>query len=272
MVKNRDEQTTAQVVNEHVPQEPQDVPSSSPSTVTTTAATAAAAAAPTAASTHASVDRQSRDSVASPPIKHEDRMVMDPPKQPAPSAKDAPAKLSYVSDDSPMRKQPTISNDWQEYDHFERAGSIDSDDSSTSSLGHNKRKSSMTEDTEDPEQKRRKFLERNRMAASKCRQKKKMWMQELEQRSEEVVQRNKALHTLVSQLKEEVLILKNQLLSHHNCNCNVIQQYVQTSGHFNMSLMNTLHPQVSSMPPHMGAIHPHHPQHMLPPRELMYAQ
>ncbi|RKP24698.1 hypothetical protein SYNPS1DRAFT_29544 [Syncephalis pseudoplumigaleata] len=86
---------------------------------------------------------------------------------------------------------------------------------------------------EDDEDKRQKFLERNRVAAFKCRQKRKAWMQELETKSEEVTKRNKALHLLVNQLKEEAIQLKNQMLAHRDCDCNVIQRYVRTSGLFN---------------------------------------
>ncbi|KAJ2227589.1 hypothetical protein H4R99_006295 [Coemansia sp. RSA 1722] len=75
---------------------------------------------------------------------------------------------------------------------------------------------------------RRRFLERNRIAASKCRQKKKMWIQELERRAEDVTMQNRSLHIAVAQLKEEVMILKNQLLAHRSCGCTAIQQYLQT--------------------------------------------
>ncbi|KAJ2157223.1 hypothetical protein GGF46_004668 [Coemansia sp. RSA 552] len=74
---------------------------------------------------------------------------------------------------------------------------------------------------------RRKFLERNRVAASKCRQKKKLWVQELERRAEDVTMQNRSLHIAVAQLKEEVMVLKNQLLAHRNCNCSAIHQYLQ---------------------------------------------
>ncbi|KAJ2503476.1 hypothetical protein GGH96_000266 [Coemansia sp. RSA 1972] len=83
-------------------------------------------------------------------------------------------------------------------------------------------------DSEPQEQRRRRrFLERNRVAASKCRQKKKMWVQELERRAEDVTMQNRSLHIAVAQLKEEVMILKNQLLAHRNCNCSAIHQYLQ---------------------------------------------
>lgn len=40
--------------------------------------------------------------------------------------------------------------------------------------------------SEDPDEKRRKFLERNRAAASRCRQKRKVWVQSLEKKAEDL--------------------------------------------------------------------------------------
>ncbi|KAJ2784774.1 hypothetical protein H4R18_000901 [Coemansia javaensis] len=77
------------------------------------------------------------------------------------------------------------------------------------------------------QRRRQRFLERNRIAASKCRQKKKMWVQELERRAEEVTMQNRTLHIAIVQLKEEVMVLKNQLLAHRNCTCSAIHQYLQ---------------------------------------------
>ncbi|KAJ1905657.1 hypothetical protein LPJ81_001805 [Coemansia sp. IMI 209127] len=93
------------------------------------------------------------------------------------------------------------------------------DDSGRDSVG--------AKDGKTEHERRRKFLERNRLAASKCRQKKKMWVQELERRAEDATMQNRSLHIAVAQLKEEVLILKNQLLTHHSCGCNAVQQYIQ---------------------------------------------
>lgn len=98
------------------------------------------------------------------------------------------------------------------------------------------------EDEEDLEIKRLRFLERNRQAgmfvwiyyiqnphlyywsrfikyfifnlALKCRQKKKQWEKELQVRSDEVVKCNKSLRATVQELKEEAILLKNQLLAH----------------------------------------------------------
>lgn len=44
--------------------------------------------------------------------------------------------------------------------------------------------------SEDPDEKRRKFLERNRAAASRCRQKRKVWVQSLEKKAEDLSSTN----------------------------------------------------------------------------------
>ncbi|KAI8801433.1 hypothetical protein BJ742DRAFT_859261 [Cladochytrium replicatum] len=75
------------------------------------------------------------------------------------------------------------------------------------------------DDNEDPEEKRRRFLERNRIAASKCRQKKKMWIADLEKQGQEVAERNAKLTALVAHLSEEVQFLKRQMQAHSNCDC-----------------------------------------------------
>ncbi|KAI9358032.1 hypothetical protein BD770DRAFT_472400 [Pilaira anomala] len=80
---------------------------------------------------------------------------------------------------------------------------------------------------DDAEDRRKKFLERNRVAAYKCRQKKKNWMQELEQKAELQNNRNDELRALVSQLKEESMYLRNLLLTHGNCDCDSVQAYLR---------------------------------------------
>ncbi|KND01298.1 uncharacterized protein SPPG_03108 [Spizellomyces punctatus DAOM BR117] len=91
---------------------------------------------------------------------------------------------------------------------------------------------------EEQDEKRKRFLERNRLAASKCRMKKKQWLQDLENRSTDASAKNRQLQMIVTQLKEEVMMLKNQLLLHRNCSCNVIQQYISTSSQFTAHLHN----------------------------------
>lgn len=52
--------------------------------------------------------------------------------------------------------------------------------------------------SEDPDEKRRKFLERNRAAASRCRQKRKVWVQSLEKKAEDLNSVNGQLQVLLN--------------------------------------------------------------------------
>ncbi|KAI9285831.1 hypothetical protein BC943DRAFT_277399 [Umbelopsis sp. AD052] len=94
------------------------------------------------------------------------------------------------------------------------------------------RKRHNSDDGEEAVERRQRFLERNRVAASKCRQKKKVWITELEERSDKVIEDNKKLFNMVNQLKEEAMFLKNQLLAHGTCNCDVVKQYLKQSAQF----------------------------------------
>lgn len=74
--------------------------------------------------------------------------------------------------------------------------------------------------------KRAKFLERNRLAASKCRQKKKEHTQLLEQRYKEQSDMKENLQREVQKLKAQVLSLKNELLCHAQCNDEAIKLHL----------------------------------------------
>ncbi|QKX58403.1 uncharacterized protein TRUGW13939_05525 [Talaromyces rugulosus] len=65
--------------------------------------------------------------------------------------------------------------------------------------------------------KREKFLERNRLAASKCRQKKKEHTMQLESRFKEASDKRELLNAEISRLRSEVLGLKNEVLRHAQC-------------------------------------------------------
>ncbi|KAJ5121423.1 uncharacterized protein N7515_009384 [Penicillium bovifimosum] len=65
--------------------------------------------------------------------------------------------------------------------------------------------------------KRAKFLERNRLAASKCRQKKKEHTQKLETDYKEQSDKKEQLMAEISRLRSEVLGLKNEVLKHAQC-------------------------------------------------------
>ena len=90
----------------------------------------------------------------------------------------------------------------------------------------NSKASRDTDEQNAQEAKRRRFLERNRVAASKCRQKKKEWMQNLEETARTAQSNSKYLQAAVVQLKDELLLLKQELLKHHGCDCTKIRTYL----------------------------------------------
>ena len=67
------------------------------------------------------------------------------------------------------------------------------------------------------EEKRKNFLERNRVAALKCRQRKKQWLANLQTKVEIFTTENDALTQQCGQLREEVINLKTLLLAHKDC-------------------------------------------------------
>ncbi|KAF5670827.1 transcription factor atf21 [Fusarium denticulatum] len=78
----------------------------------------------------------------------------------------------------------------------------------------------------DETEKRSKFLKRNRIAASKCRQKKKEWMRELEETKNELEGENTALQSQYTELMGELTTIKNQLMDHASCNDANINQWL----------------------------------------------
>ena len=92
-----------------------------------------------------------------------------------------------------------------------------------------KAKSEYDTEVEKKSQEREELLARNRVAASKSRQKKKEFVTELEERSRDLAEQNKVLHVAVSTLKNEMLDLKDKCLRHMNCECEGIRQYLARS-------------------------------------------
>ncbi|XP_028823080.1 cyclic AMP-dependent transcription factor ATF-7b isoform X2 [Denticeps clupeoides] len=85
--------------------------------------------------------------------------------------------------------------------------------SSTKAQGGRGRRATEVE----PDERRRRFLERNRAAASRCRQKRKIWISALEKRAEELETTNTTLANEVKELRSEVAHLKELLLAHKDC-------------------------------------------------------
>ncbi|KAI1802170.1 Aft1 HRA domain-containing protein [Daldinia bambusicola] len=98
-------------------------------------------------------------------------------------------------------------------------------------------KSKMTD-----EEKRKNFLERNRVAALKCRQRKKQWLANLQNKVEMFSTENDALTAQISQLREEVVNLKTLLLAHKDC---PVTQQQGLHGAFMQQAMETYNPQIN---------------------------
>ncbi|XP_018581541.1 cyclic AMP-dependent transcription factor ATF-7-like [Scleropages formosus] len=77
---------------------------------------------------------------------------------------------------------------------------------------------------DDPDERRQRFLERNRAAASRCRQKRKLWVNSLEKKAEELSSMNVSLTNEVSLLRNEVAHLKQLLLAHKDCPVTALQK------------------------------------------------
>lgn len=73
---------------------------------------------------------------------------------------------------------------------------------------------------------RQSHLEKNRVAAHKCRQRKKEYINGLEGRAREFSQTNKVLKENVAMLREEVLGLKNEVLRHAGCGFWAVDEYL----------------------------------------------
>lgn len=74
-----------------------------------------------------------------------------------------------------------------------------------------------TDEQKQEKLKREKFLERNRLAASKCRQKKKEHTMMLESRYKEQSDKKEELVAEIARLRSEILGLKNEVLKHAQC-------------------------------------------------------
>ncbi|RMZ69504.1 bzip transcription factor [Pyrenophora seminiperda CCB06] len=73
---------------------------------------------------------------------------------------------------------------------------------------------------------RQTHLEKNRVAAHKCRQRKKEYINSLEGRAREYSAKNKMLKENVALLREEVLNLKNEMLRHAGCGFWAVDEYL----------------------------------------------
>lgn len=89
-------------------------------------------------------------------------------------------------------------------------------DQSHPNTNNKSRKKNTPKDTDDDER-RKNFLERNRQAALKCRQRKKQWLNNLQAKVEYLTNDNEQLQLQANALREEIINLKTLLLAHKDC-------------------------------------------------------
>lgn len=80
------------------------------------------------------------------------------------------------------------------------------------------RRTKRQSNTVEEDRRRRKFLERNRIAASKCREKKKQYVSELEETKIELEAQHTQLQMEANALIAEISTLKHRLMAHAKCN------------------------------------------------------
>ncbi|XP_074652088.1 cyclic AMP-dependent transcription factor ATF-2-like [Tubulanus polymorphus] len=111
-----------------------------------------------------------------------------------------------------------------------RSVSIDSNFTDDLEEIHSMKRKRMTE-SDDPDERRRKFLERNRAAAARCRHKRKAWITNLEKKSDDLQGFNQGLQAEISVLKSEISQLKAMLLAHKDC---PVTRQQQAAGQLNI--------------------------------------
>ena len=79
----------------------------------------------------------------------------------------------------------------------------------------------------DPDSKRAKYLEKNRLAASKCRNKQKKRVEELMGTAKEAESKNKVLKAEIASLKADMLSLIEDIAKHSTCQDERLRRYVE---------------------------------------------
>ncbi|KAF9918607.1 hypothetical protein BX616_007481 [Lobosporangium transversale] len=150
-------------------------------------------------------------------------------KPPAKTSTRAKKNVATKAAQAPQKIKTTLKNAGRASSMGSKSPTSASDSSSSGSISSSSSRKHSSAEEESPEAKRQKFLERNRMAASKCREKKRLQTLKTIADADAITARNQALHELQEELQEEVRTLKNQILCHRDCGCDVIQKFVQSS-------------------------------------------
>lgn len=124
--------------------------------------------------------------------------------------------VSQQADDDAFSMDSNESNQQSKARRRSSAMTNESEGDSVPASNSKKRTKSNSKDPEDDE-KRKNFLERNRIAALKCRQRKKQWLNNLQAKVEFLTSDNERLQIQSESLKEEIVNLKTLLLAHKEC-------------------------------------------------------
>ncbi|OAD02590.1 basic-leucine zipper transcription factor [Mucor lusitanicus CBS 277.49] len=81
--------------------------------------------------------------------------------------------------------------------------------------------------TEDISSKRKQSLERNRLAAYRCRERKKHEQQQMIEQADFLSVQNESLNMMVGDLRNEVIALRELLLAHDSCHCEGVQAFIR---------------------------------------------
>jgi hypothetical protein len=159
---------------------------------------------------------------------------MTPPDDFSPANDYCPPDVAKQEIDSPEQKSAKPRRSQKAGTKRRKSASKDNEDSAAAPPAKKQRKRRgasrvKSEPEVEDEAKREKYLEKNRIAASKCRQKRKTWESELDARVKELSARRACLGHCVTALREEVIALKNELLSHVDCGCTAIHDYLTQS-------------------------------------------
>lgn len=121
---------------------------------------------------------------------------------------------------NPTNTTTSTSSNSNSNNNGSNTSSISPSSTAAPASGGGKKKKAMTD-----EEKRKSFLERNRVAALKCRQRKKQWLENLQARCEYYAHENEGLVREVGALRDQVAQLR-EVLDRHRAECGLDGGYV----------------------------------------------
>ncbi|CAO3697821.1 unnamed protein product [Rhizopus stolonifer] len=147
------------------------------------------------------------------PVKTEGLHTYPPPPPPTRTANQRKSSVSQHSDDD----YSLDSNESIENKAKSRRRSSNKEGETDEEMPPKKSRSRSSNKNMEDDEKRKNFLERNRIAALKCRQRKKQWLTNLQAKVEFLTDDNERLQVQSESLKEEIVNLKTLLLAHKEC-------------------------------------------------------